>query len=130
MRAFATPTIVYFSAVLLTAGLLNIPHHTLSSLTAVLIAVGSSGLGYVGWVARHMRRQDAYAPDGGDWAWFIALPAAAFVATIVAGALVFTAPGFALVVTGSAAMLLLFVGVHNAWDSAVYMVANPPQDRQ
>lgn len=126
MRAFASPTIVFFSSVLLTAGFLSIPHHTTASLGWGLLVIGVAGISYIGWVGKHMRRQDSYAPDRGDWLWFVLLPAAAYACTLAAGATVWRAPGTALVIAGGSAMLLLLVGVHNAWDSAVYMVANAP----
>ena len=130
MRAFATPTIVYFSSVLLTAGLLTIPHHTQTSLGIVLLAIGTIGLAYVARVAGHMRRQDNYSPDHGDWLWFMFLPATAFAGDFVAGATVWSVSGASLDIAGGSAMLLLLVGVHNAWDGAVWMVANPPADRE
>jgi len=128
LRAFASPTIVYFSSVLLTAGLLSIPHHTPTSLGIVLLGIGAIGLGYVVRVGTHMRRQDSYSPDRGDWLWFVFLPAAAFACALAAGATVWSAPAASLDIAGGSAMLLLLVGVHNAWDSAVWMVANPPAD--
>ena len=129
VRAFASPTIMYFSSVLLTAGLLSIPHHTEASLGIVLLAIGAAGLGYVARVATHMRRQESYSPDRGDWLWFVFLPAGAYASALVAGVTVWSAPGASLVIAGGSAMLLLLIGVHNAWDSAVYMIANPPPDR-
>jgi hypothetical protein len=129
MRAFATPTIVFFSSVLLTAGLLTIPRHTRASLSTVLLLIGTGGLAYVARVGRHMRKQDLYSPDRGDWLWFLLLPAAAYACALVAGATVWNAPGASLDMAGGSAMLLLLIGVHNAWDGAVWMVANPPADR-
>lgn len=125
---FASPTIVHFSTVLLTAGLLSIPHHTRSSLGSVLLAIGAMGLGYVARVASHMGKQDSYSPDRGDWLWFVFLPAAAYSCTFAAGATVWSRPGASLDIAGGSAMLLLLTGVHNAWDGAVWMVANPPTD--
>jgi hypothetical protein len=130
LRAFATPTIVYFSSVVLTAALLSIPHHTRTSLGSLLLAFGTIGLGYAAWVATHMRKQDSYSPDHGDWLWFVFLPAVAYTGALAAGATVWSAPGTALDVTAGSAMLLLLVGVHNAWDSAIWMVAHPQEDRQ
>jgi hypothetical protein len=125
VRAFASPTIVYFSSVLLTGGLLSIPHHTRTSLGSVLVTLGAIGLAYVVRVGTHMTKQVQYVPDRGDWTWFVFLPAASYVCSFIAGTMVWGAPGAALVVAGASAMLLLLVGVHNAWDSAVWMIVNP-----
>jgi hypothetical protein len=129
MRAFATPTIVYFSSVLLMAGLSTMPHHTRTSLSIVWVAVGAVGVAYVATVARHMGRQENYSPDRGDWLWFVFLPAAAYACVLIGGATIGSARGTALDMAGGSVMLLLLVGVHNAWDSAVWMVANPPAGR-
>jgi len=126
MRAFATPTIVYFSSVVIVAGLLNVPHHTRTSLGVLLTALGVFGLGYIVWVGFHMHRQDGYTPDLGDRIWFIVLPSTAYAAALLAGILMWSAPRSALNVEAASTMLLLLIGVHNCWDSAVYMVANPP----
>lgn len=128
MRAFATPTIVYFATVLLTAGLLSIPRHTETSASIVLLAIGAAGLGYVVWVATHIRRQGQYSPDRADWAWFVFLPAAAYAGFFAAGAMIGGSPAPSLDVAGAAAMLLLLIGVHNAWDGAVWMVARRPEE--
>jgi hypothetical protein len=32
---------------------------------------------------------------------------------------------FALFLCGASAVLLVFIGIHNAWDTATYLVANP-----
>jgi hypothetical protein len=130
MRAFATPTIVFFSSVLLTAGLLSVPNHTRSSLGAVLLSIGTLGLAYVGRVAIHMRKQERYSPDRMDWLWFMFLPALAYAFDLIAGVSLWRAPGVALNLAGGGAMLLLLVGIHNAWDSAVWMVAHESADRQ
>jgi hypothetical protein len=58
------------------------------------------------------------------------LPAAAYAGALAAGATVGSVPGASLDIAGGSAMLLLLVGVHNAWDGAVWMVANPPADRE
>lgn len=129
VRAFASPTIVYFSSVLLTAGLLSIPHHTRTSLGIVLLTVGAAGLGYVSRVGRHMQRQETYSPDRGDWLWFVHLPAVAYASALAAGATAWSVSAASLVIAGGSAMMLLLIGVHNAWDSAVYMIAHPPTDR-
>ena len=69
-----------------------------------------------------MRRQTAYAPDLEDWSFHIALPFAAY-ATLAASAV--CAPFHereALFMLGGAALLLLFVAIHNAWDAGAYHV--------
>jgi hypothetical protein len=75
-----------------------------------------------------MRAQERYSPDHADWIWFVLLPASAYACDLVAGVSVWSARDFALNLAGGSAMLLLMVGIHNAWDSAVWMVAHEPPD--
>lgn len=130
MRAFASPTIVYFASVLLVSGVMSIPRHSRTSLGSVLMAIGIAGLVYVAISIARMRHQDAYAPDAGDWAWFVVLPAAAYASIALAGTAVWGAPNGSLYAVGGAAIFLLLIGVHNSWDSAVHLVATSTGDRR
>ncbi len=120
-RAFATPTVVPFCVVLLLAALLSAPGQTAATLGRCLLAVGIGGLAYMGRVTFHARRQDAYAPVFSDSAWHMVLPVVAYAAVLAAGVLLRRSPAGALDVVAAAALLLLFVGIHNAWDSAIWM---------
>src|SRR5919198_1716783 len=52
-RAFATPTVVQFCAVLLVASLLTMPAHTMTTLATSLTVVGLAGLVYASIILRH-----------------------------------------------------------------------------
>jgi hypothetical protein len=120
--AFASPTIVHFGAALLLSALLNVPWHTITIAAALWGLMGFSGLAYAVVVAWRMRRQAAYRPGPEDWLFHIVLPSAAY-ATLAGSP--FAAPSHtreALFCVGTAALLLLFIGIHNAWDSVTYHV--------
>lgn len=121
LRAFASPTVVHFCVVLLLAAIATVPRHTITTLRVSLLACGVGGLGYGGWVLWHARRQQSYVPVLSDWVWHTALPPVAYTAVSVGGLLLPRSPDTALEVVGAAALLLLFIGIHNAWDSAVWM---------
>jgi hypothetical protein len=120
--AFGTPTIVHFSAALLLSAILTAPWRTASGLVPLLAIVGTMGVIYSIVVARRARQVPDYAPVLEDWAFHVLLPAAAY-GVIAADAyvlLIHTSPGlFAL---GAAVLLLLFIGIHNAWDAVTFMV--------
>ena len=122
LRAYATPTIVHFSAVLLLAGTLSMPRHTTGSLATVLIVIALAGLGYVSWITLEARRQDAYSPVRSDWAWHTILPLVSYAAILIAGSMASGSTAASLYVVGASILLLLFIGIHNAWDGAVYML--------
>ena len=120
-RAFATPTIVHFCAVLFISTLLNAPWPALSGPALALGACGVAGFVYTVLVVRHARRQTDYVPVLEDWIWHAALPPIAYAALLLAAVFLAGAAVPSLFVVGGAALLLLFVGIHNAWDSVVYI---------
>ena len=120
-RAFGTPTIVHFGAVLLLSAILSAPWHRLSSAGACLTACGIAGLVYGAIVIRHARRQTAYKPVLEDWIWHFTLPLIAYAALTAAAATIQWHPEPSLFAVGGVALLLLFVGIHNAWDSVTYI---------
>jgi len=122
LRAYATPTVVHFSSVLLLAGTLSMPFHTRASVTTCLLIIGFAGIGYVSWISFEARRQDAYSPVRSDWAWHSIIPIVAYGALVVAGAMASGSGSAFLYVSGAATLLLLFIGIHNAWDGAVWML--------
>ena len=71
---------------------------------------------------RRMRKQAAYEPEFEDWLFHVVLPLAAYAILALSS---FAAPSHtreALFGVGGAALLLLFTGIHNAWDSVAYHV--------
>lgn len=126
--AFSTPNVVHFGAVLLLAGILSAPWKDISLASVVWGLLGLSGIVYEIIVARRMRVQRVYKPVFEDWLFHVVLPFAAY-ATLAAAA--FAAGSYlreALFGIGAAALLLLFIGIHNAWDAVTYHVfVNKPK---
>src|SRR6267378_7380101 len=85
LRAFATPTVVHFCAVLLVGAILSTPGQTPASLSLCLGACGLSGLVYACRVVVHARRQKGYAPVLSDWVWHACLPLVAYTCLLAAG---------------------------------------------
>ena len=121
IRAFSTPTVVHFGAVLLLAALLTTPGHTVLTLSGSVGACGFAGLCFIRWVVVQMRRQTAYAPIAADWEWHVRWPALAYACLLAGAAGLWWRPAAALVVVAAAALFLLYIGIHNAWDAAIYV---------
>jgi hypothetical protein len=120
--AFATPTIVHFGAVLLLSAVLCAPWHWIGTAAVLWGLVGLTGIVYEIIVARRMRVQVAYTPELEDWLFHLLLPFAAY-ATLAGSAYAARSNvGGALFGVGAAALLLLFIGIHNAWDAVTYHV--------
>jgi len=121
IRAFATPIVVHFGGVLLLAGLLTTPQHTVLTLSLSLAGCGAAGLGFVRWVFIQTRRQQEYVPIAEDWEWHVTLPAVVYGAVLLGAAGLWWRPALALTLVGAASLFLLYVGIRNAWDSAIYI---------
>ncbi len=120
--AFGTPTIVHFGTVLLLSALTRVPWRTIAIPAALWCLVGLGGVAYAAIVVRRMRRQKVYEPDFEDWLFHVALPAAAYALLALAASAAPFLTREALFGIGAAALLLLFLGIHNAWDAIVYHV--------
>src|SRR5215467_7109412 len=109
--AFATPTIVHFSTVLLVAGILRVPWQGAGVVSTLWGLVGLSGTVYTVVVARRVRRQTGYRPDLEDWMSHVLLPLGAYAHAHES-----------LIALAAAVLLLLFIGIHNTWDAVSYQV--------
>jgi hypothetical protein len=128
--AFATPTIVHFCAVLLISAVLSAPWHALWTPALALSGCGLVGVVYSLLVVRRARRQKDYKPVLEDWLWHNAFPFLAYAALSVASILLRQNPGPALFLIGATALVLLFVGIHNAWDAVMYIALQRRQKEQ
>ena len=88
----------------------------------LLGVAGAVGLIYVVIVAFRAARQEGYKPVFEDWLWHSVLPFVSY-ALLLAGSITMSRDiGPALFMIASMAMLLLLVGIHNAWDTVTYIV--------
>src|ERR1700733_2237820 len=58
--------------------------------------------------------------------WIAVLPTLCYLALLMAGALALRHAVAALYLVGASALTLLFIGVHNAWDLAVWITVERP----
>jgi uncharacterized membrane protein (UPF0182 family) len=84
--------------------------------------LGFCGIVYQCMVIRRMLKQRAYRPVFEDWAFHALLPAIAHIVFVGAAFAVSSHTREAFFAIGAAALVLLFVGIHNAWDAVVYQV--------
>jgi len=120
--AFATPTIVHFSAALLLSALVRVPWHGIAVAAALWGIVGLVGVVYSIVVARRMRRQTSYRADLEDTFYFLLLPAAGYVILMISALAAKAHTEEALMGVAAAALVVLFAGIHNAWDAIAYHV--------
>jgi len=120
--AFSTPTVVHFSAVLLLSALVRIPWQTVGSAAVAWGVLGLCGLIYGLAIARRMRTQSVYQPVFEDWLFHALLPITAYALLCISALVAASATRDASFGIGAAALLLLFTGIHNAWDMVAYHV--------
>lgn len=133
IATFTTPTVVHFSAVLLIAAILSAPWAALLPAALMLGLCGLAGMVYAAIVVRRLRRMDGYAPVREDWLWYGMLPFVAYAALVVAAILLPGNPTQVLFGVGAVMVLLLFIGIHNAWDTVTYIAIeflHAPDDGQ
>lgn len=126
--AFATPTVVHFGAALLIAAVFSAPWQVLWIVSLLLGLIGVSGVTYIVIIARRLRHQNHYTPVMEDWIWHTMLPLVAYTALVIAA---ITLPGNAsppLFFIGAATVLLLFIGIHNSWDTVTYIAGQHMQE--
>jgi hypothetical protein len=122
--AFGTPTVVHFCVTLLVSAILSAPWHALGTARWAIGLCGVGGLIY------SARAQKGYHPVLEDWIWHTVLPVIAYVTLLVASIAAKADGRSALFVIGAAALLLLYVGIHNAWDAVVYIAIARRRERR
>jgi F0F1-type ATP synthase assembly protein I len=122
IRAFGTPTIVHFCAVLLISTIVSAPWSAYLSVALSLGTCGAIGVVYAAVIIRRARRQTGYKPVIEDWLWHCAFPFIAYSAVVLAAVLIRRYSMPSLFIVGGAVLLLLFIGIHNAWDTVTYIV--------
>jgi Ni,Fe-hydrogenase I cytochrome b subunit len=123
--AFGSPTVVHFSVVLFLSALLRAPWQSITSVLIMLGLFGVGGLVYGVIVLRRMLRQTVYQPVAEDWLFHLILPFVSYLLLAVTPLWGEPHARLALFFVAAASLLLLFTGIHNAWDSVTYQVFNP-----
>jgi hypothetical protein len=131
IAAFNTPTVVHLGVAIFVAALLSAPWQTLAIAAVLLGLTGVGGVGYTLIVLRRTRHQTDYAPVLEDWLWHVLLPLLAYTVLVVAALVLARSPVPTLFAVGAGVVLILFIGIHNAWDNVTYLVTEYlPRARQ
>jgi hypothetical protein len=132
VNAFGTPNVIHFVAALLLSALMSAPWTRLQDPAHLIGATAIAGVVYLLVVMRRMRHQSAagYKPVLEDWVWHLVLPLTAYTALFVSAAGVSHDQTWALFLVGGVVLLLLFIGIHNAWDTVTYLATQRNGDKQ
>jgi protein-S-isoprenylcysteine O-methyltransferase Ste14 len=130
LSAFGTPTVVHFVGALLVAAIMSAPWHSFVPPSIALVTCGIGGIAYSAVVLRRARRQTEYRPVWQDWLWYALLPSGAYAALALAAAFLRSNTRLALVGIGAAALGLLLIGIHNAWDTVTHIIVTDALDAE
>ena len=130
INTFATPTIVSFCLVLLVSAILSAPWTRLVQPATLLWICAAGGIVYTLVVMRRARRTTLYKPVLEDWIWYCILPLVAYVLMLFSAGFLPSFPEPGLFGIGISAVLLLFIGIHNAWDTATFIAITSKQNGQ
>lgn len=134
VAAYGTPNVFHFCVVLLVSAMLAAPWESLHVVGVLLVLAGIAGAVYAAIIARRVirraRLEDSYDPVFEDWLWFVILPLVAYGALVVAAFLFLGDPTPALFIIGAAMILLLAIGIHNAWDTVTFITTQRLQPNE
>jgi len=128
LSAFSTPAIIHFCVVLFIASTLSAPWHRATMVIIPLVAIALAGVLYIVRVWHRMRTQHDYEPVLEDWLWNVALPLFAYSALFIVALMLKVHEEVALFVVAGVSMLLMYIGIHSAWDTVTYIASQ--QDRK
>ena len=103
---------------------MSAPWHQLASAAITVGVFGIAGIVYTAVVMRRVSRQSGYELVIEDWLFHTALPFLAYAIVLAASITLVSHTVDAEFGLASAMLLLLFIGIHNAWDT----VTSPAQD--
>ena len=129
-EAFGTPTVVHFGVVLFLCALASAPWHGIVVIAILWGLLGVGGIVYCAIVARRMRRQTTYKAVFEDWLFHVLLPFAAYAMLATSACVAYSQARPALFFVAAASLLLLFIGIHNAWDTIMYHVFVQRRERR
>jgi hypothetical protein len=127
-RAFYSPVVVHFSAVFFLAAIALVPSHRTVFFAAMIGACAAVGLGVSLFVTIQLLRHD-WTNYKQDHLAYALLPTIAYVALLIAAAMIWSENDIALDVLAGSLLLLLIVNIRNAWDLTLSMVRHQTERR-
>jgi hypothetical protein len=119
LKGFITPTAVYLGSVLVGSAILTAPTLTPFALAIILGIGGTAGAAYAVVVATRVWTMNL---DLADRACYAVIPILAYAAIALAAVFVSAAVVPSLNALAVAFVVILIVGMRNAWDMATFMI--------
>jgi hypothetical protein len=129
VRAFLTPTVVFFATILLVSAAITMPPLPRPVLGGLLVCGGVCALSYMAITRVHRRWRESNL-DRMDWFWYAGLPFSSYVLLAAAGVGVLQRFEAALYVVAVSMLLLLINGIRNAWDLVIWLTRGPMESSE
>ncbi|HLJ60835.1 MAG TPA: hypothetical protein VKZ50_14005 [bacterium] len=129
LGVFLTPTVIHFVYVLIIATVALTPILTRVPLGVLLVLAGLLSFGQALSGVRYMRRQQREGRlDQSDWIWYLITPVVSYLLLIGTGIGLLSRNSQALSALALATVVLLVLGIRNAWDMVVFFAVKtePP----
>jgi hypothetical protein len=121
IRIYLTPTVIYFSTVLLMSAILTVPNQTRFTAVICICLGGIAGLGYSGFLA--IRRGAGYYQRS-DLFPYVVFPFAAYALIVAGGLLLLPKPQISLDLVAAGMLALLGIAIRNSWAIATTIVSS------
>ncbi len=120
---FSTPTVIHFTLALLVSAVLCAPWPSATAPGVIVSLVGAGGIAATVRAMSRTRRLRNYVADMEDWFWYTLAPLVGYgVMLLGAARFVGLAKEAPFEIAGSV-LLLLFIGIRNAWDVVTFLAA-------
>jgi hypothetical protein len=125
LRAYATPTVVHFASVLFVSAIALIPELSTRVAGSLLLIPCAGGLTYAGIVIRRFMGRLPSPPHWTDPIFYAVLPTLGYLALTAAAVAFIGGSAIARDVLATGALVLLFLGIRDAWDLASWLSTHP-----
>jgi hypothetical protein len=120
-RGFFTPIVAFFASDIVLAMLMLIPQTSPSGLGVMLLVLGIAGIVYMVFSRAHrFWHENELGYD--DLMWYVVLPYVSYFIIGVSAVGVWNMTPFGLYTMAAAMLLLLLIGIRNAWDLVLYNI--------
>lgn len=127
---FSSPTVAHFCSVLMAAAVVTAPWTSLGVPALLIAAVGIYGVVYIARITVAARRFDEYRVQAEDWIWYSAVPFVGYLTLVAAAVLLPSRPEGGLYTLAAGVLILIFCGIHNAWDVVTFLATKRKRDQE
>ena len=126
-RIYITPIVFHFGVVLVVSAMTAVPELSPTAVGVVLSGLAVAGLGYSLLTAFRLFNWNEPPPDLSDKIFYGIVPVIAYLALALTAGEVFLAPADAPYSIGAIMLILLLIGIRDAWDLATFFSLQAPK---